>query len=294
MKSVTTLLLVILLPLSILSQVPQKMSYQAVIRDAQNDLITSRDISVEISLLQGSPTGSVVYFETHSTTTNPNGLFSLEIGTGKTSSNFSSVDWSQGPYWIRSDVDPGNGEPRLIITTQLMSVPYALYANNGFSHYIGERFGGGIICHLWKDSLGKEHGLIIDLKNINDSYYWGPTNGTVGGLTDWNGLFNSEKIASRYPTSAAALCLNSTRGGYDDWYLPTFLEIQHANNFSVYKAFAETPGAQAPYSYYTTFSNGYWVSEERDTSFGLTWGGYGWPSLITKDQPAMVRAMRKF
>ncbi|MCW3086553.1 MAG: hypothetical protein JWP12_3919 [Bacteroidetes bacterium] len=112
------------------AQAPQKMSYQAVIRNAGNALVTSSPIGMQISILQGSPTGTAVYVETQMATTNTNGLVTIEIGNGTpVTGTFSSLDWSAGPYFIMTETDPTGGTTYTITgTTQLMSVPYALYA----------------------------------------------------------------------------------------------------------------------------------------------------------------------
>jgi hypothetical protein len=84
---------------------------------------------MQISILQSTITGTVVYTETHSVDTNLNGLVSLEIGTGITSGTFSEIDWSAGSYFIKTETDPTGGSSYTITgTSQLMSVPFALYA----------------------------------------------------------------------------------------------------------------------------------------------------------------------
>ena len=115
--------------LSVFAQSPEKISYQAVIRDANNKLLANQTVGMQISILQTTPTGTVVYTETHSADTNINGLVSLEIGTGSTSGTFSAIDWSAGPYFIKTETDPTGGSSYTITgTSQLMSVPFAMYA----------------------------------------------------------------------------------------------------------------------------------------------------------------------
>lgn len=123
------LLVNLFIPQKARTQTPQKMSYQAVIRDATNQLVTDQDVGMQISILQGSSSGSSVYTETQTPTTNANGLVSIEIGEGSSTDDFSSIDWSAGTYFIKTETDPTGGTNYSITgTTQLISVPYALFA----------------------------------------------------------------------------------------------------------------------------------------------------------------------
>ncbi|PQB07939.1 hypothetical protein BST83_12865 [Polaribacter filamentus] len=97
MKKRYTILAFLLVTASTFAQAPEKMSYQAVVRDATNTLLTNQSVGMQISILQTTITGASVYTETHSVTTNLNGLVSLEIGTGSTSDSFATIDWSAGP-----------------------------------------------------------------------------------------------------------------------------------------------------------------------------------------------------
>jgi len=119
------------------AQSPEKMSYQAVVRNTSNNLLVSRTVGMKISILQGSASGTPVYVETQTPTTNANGLVTLEIGGGTSFDDFSAIDWSDGPYFIKTETDPAGGTSYTISgTSQLLSVPYALYAKkagNGFS-----------------------------------------------------------------------------------------------------------------------------------------------------------------
>ena len=133
MKKIITILAAVLLTASVFAQAPQKMSYQAVIRDASNALVTSTPVGMQISILQGSPTGTAVYVETQTPSTNTNGLVSLEIGTGTiVTGTFASINWATGPYFIKTETDPLGGTAYTIAgTNELMSVPYALFSANG-------------------------------------------------------------------------------------------------------------------------------------------------------------------
>ena len=127
------LLAQLLINTSIFAQAPQKMSYQAVIRNTSGALVTSSSVGMKISILQGTAIGTVAYSETQSASTNANGLVSLEIGSGTVvSGTFAGIDWANGPYFIKTETDPEGGTNYSIIgTNQLLSVPYALFSANG-------------------------------------------------------------------------------------------------------------------------------------------------------------------
>jgi len=126
MRKLFTIILAVLLTARMLAQTPEKMSYQAVIRNSSNALVTNTIVGIKISILQGSETSTAVYTETQTTTTNANGLVSIEIGGG---AGFSSIDWAAGPYFIKTETDPTGGNAYSITgTSQLLSVPYALHA----------------------------------------------------------------------------------------------------------------------------------------------------------------------
>ncbi|HPH23800.1 MAG TPA: hypothetical protein PLW32_07960, partial [Chitinophagaceae bacterium] len=124
------------------AQSPQKMSYQMVVRNSSNVLIANQVVGVKISLLQGSATGTAVFVETHAPTTNANGLASLTIGDGtNVTGSFAAVNWANGPFFIKIETDPTGGTSYTITgTSQLMSVPYALFAgsttNLGKTHVV--------------------------------------------------------------------------------------------------------------------------------------------------------------
>jgi hypothetical protein len=133
MKKILMIIAAGLLTANVWAQSPQKMSYQAVIRNSGNALITSTAIGMQISILQGSPNGVPVYVETQKPTTNANGLATIEIGSGTiVSGTFSGINWSAGPYYLKVQTDPGGGNNYTITgTSQLLSVPYALYSGSG-------------------------------------------------------------------------------------------------------------------------------------------------------------------
>lgn len=130
MKKLLLALTTVLFAVGVIAQAPQKMSYQAIIRNSTNVLITSQAVSMKVNIIQGSITGTAVYVETQKPTTNINGLISIEIGGGTVlSGTFSSINWSNGPYFIKTETDPTGGTNYTITgTSQLLSVPFALYS----------------------------------------------------------------------------------------------------------------------------------------------------------------------
>jgi hypothetical protein len=123
----------LLINTSIFAQAPQKMSYQAVIRNTNGALVSSSSVGMQISILQGTASGNVAYSETQIASTNANGLVSLEIGSGTVIiGTFAGINWANGPYFIKTETDPAGGTNYSITgTNELMSVPYALFSLNG-------------------------------------------------------------------------------------------------------------------------------------------------------------------
>ncbi|PLW91737.1 MAG: hypothetical protein C0592_14345, partial [Marinilabiliales bacterium] len=134
-KAVLTFVTIVLFSLSIFAQSPEKISYQAVIRNASDQLVSNTNVGIQISILQGSSSGTPVFVERHFPTTNINGLVSLEIGDGAlVSGNLSTIDWANGPYFLKAETDLNGGSTYTISgTTQLLSVPYALHATTADS-----------------------------------------------------------------------------------------------------------------------------------------------------------------
>jgi|GEM_PF-1806977 len=130
MKRSFALLLALLISAIVFAQAPEKISYQAVIRDASEALELNKNIEITISILQGSPSGVQVYRETHTSQTNSNGLVSLEIGSGVVDYGLlSAINWGKNePYFIKTETIIGGYS--IINTAELRSVPYALFAKN--------------------------------------------------------------------------------------------------------------------------------------------------------------------
>ena len=397
MKHIVYFFFGFLLSLSTFAQAPSKMSFQAVIRNSSNQLVVNQTVGMRISVLQGSSNGTAVYVETQAPTTNTNGLVSLEIGNGTTiSGNLGAIDWSNGPFFLKTETDPTGGTSYTIIANnEMLSVPYALYAESsgssipgpqgpagpagptgatgaqgptgqaganglntivktsiesvgancttggvkleygvdtnsngslesseinaaltqyvcngavgpqgpagtgggGFTHYIGEEFGGGVIFHLWKDNLGVEHGLIVALNNQSTSQTWSNITATQIGATaqsSWNGLTNSNAIVAQngHTSSAAKLCVDLVSGGQSDWYLPSVDEISLLwhNRFNVNKTLSTIGGASI-----IPFFDVFWTSSEYLALNAWYFNfGNGYAINIVKSTALYVRAIRAF
>jgi len=123
--------IVLLLVGATYAQSPQAFKYQAVVRDANNAPLTNQLISVRLSILEGSTSGNIVYQEAHAITSSAIGLVALNVGEGSVvSGTFSGINWGNNNYFLQVEVDESGGTNFTVLgTTQLLAVPYSLYAN---------------------------------------------------------------------------------------------------------------------------------------------------------------------
>ena len=137
MKKTFIILAALLLTASAWAQSPEKMSYQAIIRNSSNALITNESVGMRVSILHGSQTGSEVYKEIYNPNpqTNINGLVTIQIGDGiPLTGVFANIDWTNGPYFIKTETDPTGGTNYTITgTSQMLSSPYSLQAKTAQS-----------------------------------------------------------------------------------------------------------------------------------------------------------------
>lgn len=196
MRSIYTLAIALLLTINSWAQAPQKMSYQAVIRNSSNTLIASSPVGMQISILQGSASGTVIYTETQTTSTNSNGLVSIEIGNGTiVSGTFTAINWAAGPYFIKTETDPTGGTAYTISgTSELLSVPYAIHAKTA------ESITGGIT-------------------ETDPVFATSPANGiTSTNISNWNNKLDAEVDGSVTNELQALSISNDTiylsNGGY--------------------------------------------------------------------------------
>ncbi|MBN2892155.1 MAG: fibrobacter succinogenes major paralogous domain-containing protein [Bacteroidales bacterium] len=156
------------------AQSPSLMSYQAVVRNADNQLVTNTEIGLKISILQGSPTGTEVYSEIQNPTTNANGLLSIEFG-GET--GFDAIDWTYGTFFIKTEIDLDGGTNYTISgTNQMLSVPFALHSNTT------ENYDETDPVFAASPAVGVQS---QDITNWNSAYSWG-NHADYGYLVSFN------------------------------------------------------------------------------------------------------------
>lgn len=131
MKNIFSILAVFIFTVTAFAQAPEKISYQAVVRDQNGVLKTNTTIGVQVSITKdGGMFPQLVYTETHVVTSNSNGLITLEIGNGTIINGvFSNIDWGNGSYTLNTNYDLSGGTNYgLLGSSKLLSVPYALYS----------------------------------------------------------------------------------------------------------------------------------------------------------------------
>jgi len=134
-KKLLYLFIASILSASLFAQAPESFKYQSVVRNAAGVIIANQTVSFRLSIHQTSTTGAIVYSETQTMSTNGYGLANMNMGSGTVvSGTFSTIDWSLGPYFLEIEFDPSGGSSYTVMgTSQLLSVPYALYAENSGS-----------------------------------------------------------------------------------------------------------------------------------------------------------------
>lgn len=232
MKRIFSTIAMVFITFIMFAQAPEKISYQAVIRNAFSELVTETTVGMQISILQGAANGTAVYTEAQSPTSNVNGLITIEIGTGTSSDNFSVIDWSANTYFIQTEIDPAGGTNYSITaTSQLLSVPYALHAKTAEmlsveyniqdtiaavldtmstvvkkqTYSIGDKTLGGVVFYVTPRG---EHGLVA--ANVDQSK-------DESNLVEYHYIDNIVSDTSNFDEAGKE---------YTDWRLPSNFELQ--------------------------------------------------------------------
>lgn len=246
------------------AQVPQSFSYQAIARNASGTGIANQNIGLRISILQGSVTGTSVYTETHTALTDANGILNIAIGAGSPSAGtFSAIQWGTGTYFVQIEMDVTGGTSYVLMgTSQLLSVPYALYAggvklsknNQAMDLFIGD---DGSVYAKAKIAVEKPYAQTPTVTDIDGNLYstvkigtqvWmaenlrttkyndGTTIPYVAGATDWSNLTSPGRCAFNNTTDVDSIkTFGLIYNGYAvqtnklcpiGWHIPTKAELE--------------------------------------------------------------------
>lgn len=227
MKTFPISIMLLMLFYSVFGQAPNMFNYQAVIRNADGTLKVDQNVNIQIGLIQGSATGTSVYVETHAVQTNAMGLINLQVGSGTVvSGTIDSIDWSKGPYFLKLWV---NGAE--MGASQILSVPYALYAKKTGSGFSGNYndltnrpslFSGNYADLTGKPDLfdGSWNSLVDKPIIFNGSYF---------DLTNKPVLWDSSWISIKNKPNFSAIAIS---GSYSDLLeKPTYAKVALTGNY---------------------------------------------------------------
>lgn len=206
MKKFFLLPILLLTCSNLLAQAPEGFNYSAVVRDNIGNPQANQAVSFRFSIIRGNVTGTVVYSETHNTITDQFGQVSLIIGNGAVITGvFANIEWGGDAYFLKVELDKTGGSSYVEMgISQLLSVPYALYAKTAGgggtgpsgsvkitaganisisgsgtnedplvisekTHYIGEYYGGGIVFYIYDDG---RHGLVAAEEDLDPAIEW--------------------------------------------------------------------------------------------------------------------------
>ncbi|MBB6332461.1 hypothetical protein HNP24_003453 [Chryseobacterium sediminis] len=235
-----------------LSQAPEKMSYQAVMRNGSGQLLVNQGIAVKVSILQGSPAGAAVYSERLTGNTNANGLISLEIGTGTVlTGTFATIDWPTGSYYLKTETDPAGGTSYTIVgTSQLLSVPYAMYAKSAGG-------GGGSFAIPYTNTVNNASTLFSLTNDGDGTSLEGNNNTTTSNIAAVRGVVTNVAPGG---FSSAVRGINNGTGGLG-------VGVYGSQAGSGWGVYGTTPNGLGVYGNAT--GNGFGVYANSNTGTGL-------------------------
>ncbi len=208
MKKPITFLSLLLIAVLVTAQAPNRMSYQSVIRDTDNNLVANQEVGMQISILQGAADGTAVYVERHFPATNANGLVSLEIGGGtEISGSFDDIDWGADIYFIKTETDLQGGASYTIAgVSQVLSVPYALHAKTAETATEGLEETDPVFMASPAAGIEATH-----IDNWEEAFSWGDHDGlyhSIDWLPSWDDIEDKPDLAD--------LADVATTGSYED------------------------------------------------------------------------------
>lgn len=207
-----------------LAEAPQKMNYQTVVRNSAGVLLSNASIGIRISILQGSTSGTAVYVETQTASTNTNGLATIEIGGGNAvTGTFAGIDWSTGTYFIETAIDPTGGSNYSILgISQLLSVPFALHSTLSSYAFLADT------AILAQSAAFANSTIMADTALISKDNYW-----KANGTNIYKAVSGNVGIGISAPTSFLHL---SQAGG---------MNFQMDNTVNGASVFLSTPSGNA-------------------------------------------------
>lgn len=235
------------------AQAPEKMSYQAIMRNGSGQLLINQSIAIKVSVLQGSPAGTLVYSERLTGNTNANGLISMEIGTGTVlSGTFSTIDWPTGNYYLKTETDPAGGTNYTIAgTSQLLSVPYAMYAKSA-----GGTVGSFTIPYT--NTINNASTLFSLINDGDGTSVEGINNTTTSSIASVRGIVNNVAPGG---FSSGVRGINNGTGGLG-------VGVWGSQNGSGWGVYGVTPNGLGVYG--NASANGTGVYANSNTGTGLT------------------------
>jgi hypothetical protein len=236
------------------AQAPEKMSYQAIIRNTTGQVLQNQSIGVRVSVLQGSPAGAVVYSERLTGSTNTNGLITMEIGTGTVlSGTFNTINWPTGSYYLKTETDPTGGTTYTITgTSQLLSVPYAMFAKSA-----GAVSGGGSFVIPYTNTVNNATNLFSLTNDGDGTSVEGINNTTTSSIASVRGIVTNVAPGG---FSSGVRGINSGTGGLG-------VGIWGSQNGSGWGVYGVTPAGLGVYG--NSSGAGYGVYANSNTGTGL-------------------------
>jgi hypothetical protein len=215
MKKLILLICLFVTTNTLFAQAPQGVNYQTVVRNSAGVAIENQNVSIRFTVLQNSVNGTAVYVETHTATTSSLGLVNLVIGQGSaTQGSFNTIDWATGSYFIQTEVDVAGGSNYVVAgTQQLMSVPYALFANTALNNNDADADSTNELQTLLFDNnngnLSLSQGNTITLPFTSSGDNWGSQTVQTGASLSGNGTSANPLNVVGLLTDNQTLSLNS-------------------------------------------------------------------------------------
>lgn len=234
------------------AQIPEKMSYQAIVRNTGGQILANQSVGIRASILQGSPAGAAVYSERLTGNTNANGLLTLEIGSGTVlTGTFNTINWSTGSYYLKTETDPTGGTNYTITgTSQLLSVPYAMYAKTAGG-------GGGSFAIPYTNTVNNA-GTLFSLINDGDgTSVEGVNNTTTSSVASVRGIVSNTAPGG---FSSGVRGINNGTGGLG-------VGVWGSQAGSGWGVYGVTPDGLGVYG--NSSANGYGVYANSNTGTGL-------------------------